>query len=54
LLGGAVFMLLLVGILPFLSMFLGGGGSGRSGVFGGGGYGGGGGSFGGGGASGSW
>jgi uncharacterized protein len=54
LLGGAVFMLLLVGILPFLSMFLGGGGSGRSGGFGGGGYGGGGGSFGGGGASGSW
>ena len=59
LLGGAVFILLLVGVLPFLSMFLGGGGSGRSGGFGGGGfggggYGGGGGSFGGGGASGSW
>jgi uncharacterized protein len=54
LLGGAVFILLLVGVLPFLSMFLGGGGSGRGGGFGGGGYGGGGGSFGGGGASGSW
>jgi uncharacterized protein len=53
LVGGAVFMLLLVGILPFLSMFLGGGGGGRGGGFGGG-YGGGGGSFGGGGASGSW
>ncbi|AXI01942.1 TPM domain-containing protein [Aquirhabdus parva] len=53
LLGGGVFILLLVGILPFLNILLsmsgrGGGGSG------GGGYGGGGGSFGGGGASGSW
>jgi uncharacterized protein len=53
LLGGAVFLLLLVGILPFLSLFLSGGGGGRGGGFGGG-YGGGGGSFGGGGASGSW
>ncbi|WP_410212004.1 TPM domain-containing protein [Aquirhabdus sp.] len=53
LLGGGVFILLLVGILPFLNILMsmsgrGGGGSG------GGGYGGGGGSFGGGGASGSW
>ncbi len=52
LLGGAVFVLLLVGVLPFLSMF-GGMGGGRGGGFSGG-YGGGGGSFGGGGASGSW
>ena len=53
LLGGAVFVLLLVGVLPFLSMFGGMGGGGRGGGFGGG-YSGGGGSFGGGGASGSW
>ncbi len=49
LLGGVVFILLLVGVLPFLSMFGSMGGGGR-----GGGYSGGGGSFGGGGASGSW
>jgi uncharacterized protein len=53
LLGGVVFILLLVGVLPFLSMFGGMGGGGRGGGFGGG-YSGGGGSFGGGGASGSW
>ena len=53
LLGGVVFVLLLVGVLPFLSMFGGMGGGGRGGGFGGG-YSGGGGSFGGGGASGSW
>lgn len=53
LLGGVVFVLLLVGVLPFLSVF-GGFGGGRGGGFGGGGYSGGGGSFGGGGASGSW
>ncbi len=52
LLGGAVFILLLVGVLPFLSMFGNFGGGGRGGGFGG--YSGGGGSFGGGGASGSW
>jgi len=52
LLGGVVFVMLLVGILPFLSMF-GNFGGGRGGGFGGG-YSGGGGSFGGGGASGSW
>lgn len=55
LVGGAVFILLLVGVLPFLNI-LGGMGGGRGGSFGGGGggFGGGGGSFGGGGASGSW
>lgn len=54
LVGGAVFILLLVGVLPFLNI-LGSMGGGRGGGFGGGGgYGGGGGSFGGGGASGSW
>lgn len=53
LLGGVVFVLLLVGVLPFLSMFGGIGGGGRGGGFGGS-YSGGGGSFGGGGASGSW
>ncbi len=55
LVGGAVFILLLVGVLPFLSI-LGSMGGGRGGGFGGGGggFGGGGGSFGGGGASGSW
>jgi uncharacterized protein len=53
-LGGAVFILLLVGVLPFLSLFLSGGGGGSRGGGFGGGYGGGGGSFGGGGASGSW
>ncbi len=50
--GGVVFTLLLVGVMPFLSM-LGSMQDGRGGGFGGG-YGGGGGSFGGGGASGSW
>ncbi len=54
LLGGAVFILLLVGVLPFLSILGSMGGGGRGGGFGGGGFGGGGGSFGGGGASGSW
>lgn len=53
LVGGVVFILLLVGILPFLSMFMSGGGRG-GGFGGGGGFSGGGGSFGGGGASGSW
>lgn len=53
LVGGAVFILLLVGVLPFLSILGSMGGGGRGG-FGGGGFGGGGGSFGGGGASGSW
>ncbi len=55
LVGGVVFILLLVGVLPFLSI-LGSMGGGRGGGFGGGGggFGGGGGSFGGGGASGSW
>ncbi|MBC7750722.1 MAG: TPM domain-containing protein [Candidatus Saccharibacteria bacterium] len=52
LVGGAVFVLLLVGVMPFLNI-LGSMGGGRRGGFGGG-FGGGGGSFGGGGASGSW
>ncbi len=52
LLGGAIFILLLVGILPFLNILM--SMSGRGGGSGGGGFGGGGGSFGGGGASGSW
>lgn len=49
LVGGIVFILLLVGVLPFLSILSSAGGGGRDGGFGGGG-----GSFGGGGASGSW